>query len=148
MSALAIMMLTQVVTGAPPLAGAVPATQWSCSLETADGTRLRLSGQVDEIPAGWDPNRSRPLLLEGEGRPTLAGKASATGEAIGDHFRDYQVGVVRGAETYYINLKLRRGGAGVAHVTHYVSGTSQPYSYFAAGLCTSRFDVASKGTAQ
>ena len=145
MSAILTLALAQtmVTEPAPPRVRAVPATDWSCALEVPDGSRFRLSGRLDQVPAGWDPNRSRPTQIDGEGLPALLGRASFTAGDAGEHFRDYQVGVMHGNETYYVNLKLRRGGAGVAYVTRYVSdGSRQPSFYYAAGLCTSQFDVA------
>ncbi len=143
--------LAQAVVAAPAPARrtAVPATDWSCMLEVPDGSRFRLSGRLEQVPAGWDPNRSRPTQIDGEGLPALLGRASFTAGDAGEHFRDYQVGVMRRSETYYVNLRLRRGGAGVAYLTRYVSdGSRQPSFYFAAGLCISQFDVAPRGTAQ
>ncbi|HEY0111993.1 MAG TPA: hypothetical protein VGB59_02445 [Allosphingosinicella sp.] len=150
MSLLLALALAQasVVTSAPPSDRAVPATEWSCAFEGADSARFRLSGRLEPIPAGWDPNQSRPTQMEGEGSAALAGKASYTNQENGQDFRDYQIQVARGAETYFVNLKLRRGGAGVAYVTRYVSGKREPYSYIAAGLCTSQFDAAPQKAAQ
>lgn len=151
MVALLSLALAQAVAAvpAPPRRTAVPATDWSCTLEVPDGSRFRLSGRLDQVPVGWDPNGSRPTRIDGEGLPALLGRASFTAGDAGEHFRDYQVGVMHGNETYYVNLKLRRGGAGVAYVTRYVSdGSRQPSFYFAAGLCTSQFDVAPQGAAR
>lgn len=146
---LALAQAPMVVTGAPPRRQPVPATDWSCAFEREDGGRFRLSGRIDGIPAGWDPNRSRPTEIAGDGIPALVGKASATNQEAGEHFRDYQVSTMRGNETYYVNLKLRRGGAGVGYVTRFVSGPDrQPYHYLAAGLCTSQFDVAPRSPGQ
>jgi hypothetical protein len=150
MSLLIALALAQVQVEGParPLRQPVPATDWSCTFEGEDGGRFRLSGRLTEIPAGWDPNRSRPTQVEGEGS-VLPGRASAISVEAGEHFRDYQIGIVRGAETYYVNLKLRRGGAGIGYLTHYVSSADhQPYSYIAAGLCTSQFNVAAQGGGQ
>jgi hypothetical protein len=139
----------QMITGAPPTARALPATEWSCTLEGEGGARFRIGGRIDAIPAGWDPNRSRPTELNGEGHPALSGKASVTAGDWSRDLRDYQIGTMHAGETYYINLKLRRGGAGVAYVTRYVpKQPPEPVSYIAAGLCTSQFDVAAKGAGQ
>jgi hypothetical protein len=143
---LALAQAPTIVTGAPPLRRAVPATEWSCAFEGEDGRRFRLSGRIDEIPAGWDPNRSRPVEIAGDGPPALIGKGGATNNEADEHFRDYQVQTMQGNETYFVNLKLRRGGSGVAYITRYVSSADhRPLFYIAAGLCTSNFDVASKG---
>jgi hypothetical protein len=149
MIALLALMQVSVTAPAPPRSRPIPATEWSCALEDEQGGRFRLSGRLDEIPAGWDPNRSRPTEIDGEGMALLLGKASMTSGEAGEHFRDYQIGIVRGEESYYVNLKLRRGGLGVAYVTRFVSGPDhQPYTYIAAGLCTSQFDVAPRSTGQ
>ncbi|MEA3017186.1 MAG: hypothetical protein QOI38_1908 [Sphingomonadales bacterium] len=130
----------QLITSAPAHAIPVPATSWACTFETPEGTRFRLSGRLDEIPAGTDPNRSLPTRVEGEGAPVPTGAYGMTGEPGGEHFRDYQLTAFRRTERYNINLQLRRGGAGVAHITLYVENDDrQPYTYFAAGLCTSDF---------
>jgi hypothetical protein len=144
-----MLVQAQVVTAASPSTAAVPPTDWSCAFESAEGSRFRLSGRIGDVPAGWDPNSSRPTDVAGEGNDRLAGKASVTVGDAGEQFRDYQVGIVRGDETYHVNLKLRRGGPGIAYVTRYVYSERdpQPYSYFAAGLCTSEFG-APKGVAQ
>jgi hypothetical protein len=146
---LALTLMQAVTTGAPPIARAVPATDWACEFHREDGGTFHLSGRIGEIPKGWDPNRSRSADVEGEGMPELIGKGSATNAEAGEQFRDYQIGVMHGAENYYVNLKLRRGGPGVAWVTRFVSSPDhQPYTYFAAGLCTSQFDVAARSAAQ
>jgi hypothetical protein len=146
--ALTLMQATM-TTGAPPLARGVPATDWACEFHRGGGGTFRLSGRIGEIPNGWDPNRSRLVDVAGEGMPALTGKGSATNAEAGEHFRDYQIGVTSGAETYYVNLKLRRGGAGIGYVTRYVSGPDrQPYTYFAAGLCSAQFDVAARSAEQ
>jgi predicted alpha/beta-fold hydrolase len=130
----------QLVTVAPPRAQPVPATSWACTFETPDGERFRLSGRVDEIPAGWDPNRSRDTDVEGEGAPLPVGRYGMTGDGAGEYFREYQLTAYRRTERFNVNLMLRRGGAGVAHITRYVENDErQPYSYYAAGLCTSEF---------
>ena len=143
-SLLIIAALGQLITGAPPLAQAVPATDWSCAFEAADGARLKLTGRIAEIPAGTDPNSSLPTEAQAEGLDTLAGKYGVTSQHASDWFREYQLSAFRkGGERYNVNLKLRRGGAGVADITRYVENSNrEPYSYFAAGLCTSQFDVA------
>ena len=145
MSVIAALVLLQmtVVAPAPASAFAVPATEWSCAFEKEDGGKFKLSGIIGEIPARWDPNAARPTRIEGEGFPDLVGPASSTASDSAGDFRDYQIGASRGDERYYVNLKLRRGGAGVAYITRYVPKTPpEPYSYFAAGMCTSRFDAA------
>jgi len=140
---------TTLIAPAPPRTRAIPATDWSCSLEGEDGSRFRLSGRLEEVPPGWDPNRSRPTQVDGEGAPTLLGRAHFTARNAGDHFREYQIGVVRGIETHHVNLKLRRGGSGVVDITRFVSdGQRQPYSYVAAGLCTSQFDAPAQESAR
>ena len=144
MIALAAISLLQASVTAPaaPSAFAVPATDWSCTFEKADGGKFSLSGRIDEIPGQWDPNAARPTRIEGEGFPDLVGPASSTANDSAGDFRNYQIGTSRGDERYFVNLKLRRGGPGVAYITRYVPKTPpEPYSYFAAGLCTSRFDA-------
>lgn len=136
----ALLLAAQLITGAPAHAIPVPATAWACTFETPEGARFRLSGRLDEIPAGTDPNASRPATVEGEGPEALVGRYGMTGETGGEHFRDYQLTAFRGRERYNLNLQLRLGGAGVAHITRYVENDQrQPYTYYAAGLCTSDF---------
>jgi hypothetical protein len=138
--AAATLAQAQLVTAAPARPYAVPATGWACSFESADGARFRLSGRLDEVPAGADPNASRPARVEGDGPAALLGDVGMTGDRAGDYFREYQLTALRGRERYNINLRLRRGGAGVADITRYVDNDRQePYSYFAAGICTSDF---------
>jgi hypothetical protein len=145
--AIALAQGPPVTAGAQPLARAVPATEWSCSFEGQDGRRFRLSGVIGAVPKGWDPNRSRPTEIGGDGIAALLGKASATNHYADPDFRDYQISTMSGNETYNVNLKLRRGGPGVGYVTRYVSGPdNQPLHYFSAGLCTSQFDVAPRST--
>ena len=141
--AIALGAAEQLIAAAPAHAITVPATSWTCTLETPEGARFRVSGRLDEIPAGWDPNRSRDTIVEGEGAPVPVGRYGMTGAPGGEHFRDYRLTAFRGIERFGINLMLRRGGAGVAHVTRYVENDErQPYTYYAAGLCTSEFDAA------
>ena len=149
MSALVVLILLQATMVAParPSPFAVPATQWSCAFEKADGGKFSLSGHIDEIPGQWDPNAARPTRIDGEGLPDLLGPASSTADDSAGDFRNYQIGTSRGDERYYVNLKLRRGGPGVAWITRSVPKTPpEPYSYFAAGLCTSRFDAAARSS--
>ena len=139
-----ILIQTSVTVPARPSPFAVPATDWSCTFQRPDGGPFTLSGTVGEIPGQWDPNAARPTKIEGEGLPDLLGPASSTANDSAEDFRNYQIGTGRGDERYFVNLKLRRDGPGVAYITRYVPKTPpEPYSYFAAGLCTSRFDAAS-----
>jgi hypothetical protein len=142
MSVLAALALApaQLIAAAPGHAIPVPATGWSCTFETPDGARFRLAGRMDEIPVGWDPNRSRPVRVEGDGPSALTGELGMTGETAGEFFREYQLTSISGRERYNVNLRLRRGGAGVADITLYVENDRrEPYSYYAAGLCRSDF---------
>ena len=124
-----------------------PATGWSCELTDVSGAKLMLSGRFDEVPAGADPNRGIPIKLTGNGPEPLLTRASFTAGEQSDFFRSYQVNARAGStdDSYHLNLELRRGGRGVANITHYSPKTPpEPFTYIASGLCTADFEPLKK----
>lgn len=145
MIALAFALAAQDVIGpAGPLDQPRAATGWSCTLAGADGKPWTVRGRFDEVPKGADPNRSLPTRVEGETPAWLVGEPRFTAGRQSDFFRSYQVSI-RGSrpdERYHLNLELRRGGSGIANVTHYAPREPfEPFGYVAAGLCTSEFEA-------
>jgi hypothetical protein len=134
---------------------AVPATAFRCSFvrAKADGSgteNFDLYGTIPPAPQGHQPNDYFPLALGSSTGDPLAGPASANPLNSYDWFRDYQITRRVGTASYVINLKLRREGQSVAHVTVYDDNwntgrkgdTFEPYRYYAVGLCAA--DLAPK----
>ena len=137
----------------------IPPTQFACSLAraNADGTGTEsfdLRGLIPVAPKGHLPNASFIMTLQSETASPLAGRASVTPNEASDWFREYQILRRVGGALYIINLKLRREGQSVAHVTVYddswnagrVGQSSEPYRYDAAGLCKADFSPKEQGS--
>jgi hypothetical protein len=125
---------------------AVPATAFRCSFTRAGedgqpGQQFDLSGAIPPAPKGHQPNDYFSLVLGSSDGPPLAGPASANPIRSSDWFRDYQITRRVGTANYVINLRLRREGSSVGHVTVYDGGWGEePFRYDAAGLCTAEFE--------
>ncbi|MBU7580673.1 MAG: hypothetical protein KAF27_09400 [Porphyrobacter sp.] len=137
----------------------IPATAFACSLAraSADGLATEsfdLRGLIPVAPKGHLPNASFTMALDSATGSPLAGRASVTPSSAGDWFRDYQISRRVGSALYIINLKLRREGQSVAHVTVYDdswnagrNGQSfEPFRYDAAGLCKADFSPKVQGS--
>ncbi len=137
----------------------IPATAFACSLAraNADGTATEsfdLRGIIPAAPKGHLPNASFIMALQSATGSQLAGRASVTPNEAGDWFREYQISRRVGSALYIINLKLRREGQSVAHVTVYDDSWNagrdgqsfEPYRYDAAGLCTADFSPKEQGS--
>ncbi|MCM0001294.1 MAG: hypothetical protein NBV68_18125 [Erythrobacter sp.] len=137
----------------------IPATAFACSLARAngDGTAAEsfdLRGLIPVAPKGHLPNASFIMSLESATGSPLAGRASMTPSDASDWYRDYQISRRVGTALYVINLKLRREGTSVAHVTVYDdswnrggdSAAYEPYRYDAAGLCKADFSPKEQGS--
>jgi hypothetical protein len=147
MIALALILAQSVTGPAGPTATPRAATSWSCELTDAVGAKLMLAGSFPEVPAGADPNRGIPVRLSGNGPEPLLAFGRFTAGKQSDFFRSYQVSARARTtdDTYHLNLELRRGGRGFANITHYAPSTPpEPFTYVAAGLCTSEFEPARK----
>lgn len=138
---------------------AVPATAFRCSFVrmSPDGTKSEnfdLYGTIPLAPEGHQPNVYFPLALGSSSGDPLAGRASANPGHSSDWFREYQITRRIDTGSYVINLKLRREGQSVAHVTVYDDSWNrgrdntafEPYRYYAVGLCGANFTPAEQGT--
>jgi len=136
----------------------IPATAFACSLArtNADGATTEsfdLRGLIPVAPEGHLPNASFMMALQSATASPLAGRASVTPNDASDWFRDYQISRRVGSALYVINLKLRREGTSVAHMTVYDdswnegrrSEAFEPYRYDAAGLCKADFSPKEQG---
>ena len=137
----------------------IPATQFACSLvrATADGMATEsfdLRGLIPVAPKGHLPNASFNMTLESATASPLAGRASVSPNEASDWFREYQIFRRVGSALYIVNLKLRREGQSVAHLTVYDDSwnagrddeSSEPYRYDAAGLCKADFSPKEQGS--
>jgi len=137
----------------------IPATAFACSLARVNGDgsaadSFDLRGRIPVAPKGHLPNASFMMALESATGSPLAGRASMTPSDASDWFRDYQIFRRVGSALYIINLKLRREGTSVAHVTVYDDSWNtgrdgqsfEPYRYDAAGLCKADFSPKEQGS--
>jgi hypothetical protein len=131
-------------TLAPGIAQAVPPTSFSCEMRSGDGTVFTLAGTTPAFPRGWDPNRTKPIVVESTHSEAFKGQAGADPGDASEWFRDFQVSdVTREGVRYSLQLQLRREGTSIAHMTRYQStGRPVPYEYHAVGLCTAGFSPA------
>jgi hypothetical protein len=137
----------------------IPATAFACSLARTkvDGATTEsfdVRGLIPAAPEGHLPNASFIMSLQSETASPLAGRASVTPNEASEWFRDYQISRRVGSALYIINLKLRREGTSVAHVTVYDDSWNtgrdgqsyEPYRYDAAGLCKADFSPKEQGS--
>jgi hypothetical protein len=128
------------VTPAPPMAQAIPATRWSCAMSRPDGSRFTLAGLTPLFPVGFDPNRSAPIAVTGDGPATIVGRASVSPGHASDYFREFQISSRWAAERFKLNLSLRRAGTSIATMTRYEENERrEPYDHYAVGFCTAEF---------
>jgi hypothetical protein len=137
---------------------AIPATAFRCNFARSgpDGTtseNFDLYGTIPLAPEGHKPNDYFPFAMGSSTGDPLAGNASANPLRSSDWFREYQITRGVGTASYVINLKLRREGQSVAHVTVYDDSWNagregsafEPYRYYAVGLCGANFNPSEKG---
>ena len=123
---------------------AVAATAFACTFvrsgEAGAPTGFEINGVIPAMAGGRDPNASFPMVLGSKDSSPLAGNASANSIEASDWYRDYQVFRSIGDQRFTFNLKLRREGLSVAHLTLYdPAWKGEPYRYDAVGLCVADF---------
>ena len=139
---LLIALAAQMMDVAPPPAkDTVPATQFGCSMQTADGKAFRIAGITPLFKPGRDVNRAETMAMNADSFDALKSMVGANVLYASADFRDFQIGASRGDERFTLTVKLRRGSQGVAWLTRYAPVTPpEPYRYVAVGLCVSDFD--------
>jgi hypothetical protein len=132
-----------VVTLAPPIREARPATEWACDFLDTAGANFKLKGRFAEAPVGTDPNAELPTLIEGNGPPDLVGKQGYNAFSSTADARRYQVSTLaKDGSRYNISFLFARQDEGLAFVTRYVPNPSTgrgQLSSFATGTCSSTF---------
>lgn len=141
-------MITTLDTRPQP---AVPATAFRCSfirseLATGASSSFDLYGTIPELPEGHQPNDYVLVQMGSTTGSPLTGWGSANNLESSEWFRDYQISRSLDDEQWTINLKLRREGRSLAHLTVYSSqwqnqaeSRFEPYRYDAVGLCSADF---------
>jgi hypothetical protein len=117
-----ILAAQTMVTGAPPITEARPATDWSCDFNDANGARFQLRGAFAEAPVGSDPNAGFATVIEGDGPAPLAGKMQVKAFDSHPDLRSYQVSAyAKDGSSYVMSFGFVPGdGFGLATVTRYV----------------------------
>jgi hypothetical protein len=138
-----IALLQSMVTLAPPIREARPATMWSCDFLDAAGERFWLKGRFAEAPVGTDPNADLPTVIEGKGPAHLVGKQGYNAFASTADARRYQVtSVAKDGSKYNVNFLFARQEEGLAFITRYVPNPSTGrgrLSTVASGTCNATF---------
>ncbi len=125
---------------------AVDATAFACTFVKIDEgsgstSQFDILGTIPAMPEGHDPNARFPMQLGSKSGSPLSGPASAKSLTSSQWFRDYQVYRQAGAQSYTLNLFLRKAGRSVAYLTQYDGAWGQePYRYEAVGLCVAEFE--------
>ena len=139
----ALILAPSMVTLAPPIREARPATEWSCDFLDGAGARFKLKGRFAEAPVGSDPNASLPTVIEGDAPADLLGKQGYNAFYSSDDARRYQVSTVaKDGSRYNVSFLFARQEEGLAFITRYVPDPSTGrglLSTFATGTCSSTF---------
>ena len=137
--------LAQLVTvPADGIARAIPPTAFNCNLQAVDGTKFSVSGVTPEFAAGSDPNGMKFAAAQSSHGEAFRKSVGFTPGDASEWFREFQVSSgYPGVAQYRLNLMLRKEGASIAYVTRYMSGgRSEPFEYYAVGLCNAAFALA------
>jgi len=150
MIAALVLAAQSLITGAAPVAEARPATDWQCDFEGADGAAFKLRGAFAEAPAGSDPNRGFPTVIEGDGPAPLLGKTLVNAFYSYPEFRSYQTSsFAKDGSSFVTTFGFMQGERlGLATITRYVPDpvTKRGTLFaFATGHCRATFLPAASG---
>ncbi len=144
MIAAVILAAQSVVTAAPPIEEARPATTWSCQFVGSDAASFELNGYFAEAPVGSDPNISLPTGVEGTGPARFLGVQRYNAFDSFEQLRAYMVHRNESDGSSYTILfsLVKDDNLGLATITHYVPDTQSgrgKLSAFATGTCSATF---------
>jgi hypothetical protein len=139
-----ILAAQSIVTAAPPIEDARPATTWSCQFVGSDAASFQLNGFFAEAPVGSDPNVAMPTKVDGTGPASFLGAQRYNAFDSFDQLRTYMVHRNdRDGSSYTVLFNLMKDdNLGLATITRYVPDTQSgrgKLSAFAAGTCSAKF---------